>query len=151
MFSSINELSKNLNISRETISVYLNTYVPYNNFLFLTNEIKSVDLVEKLITDAIHGLSLNHNLPKKIWMYCIESDGTVIKTELKSKSAAANLLNVQHLVITNHLDKWIKGGINGYYLFTNELSNLELEKLTEFSSFRKSRNCTVWVYNAITL
>lgn len=31
-FSSINELSKNLGISRETISVYLNTYVPYKDF-----------------------------------------------------------------------------------------------------------------------
>ena len=151
MFISINELSKNLSISRETISVYLNTYVPYKNFVFLTNEIESFDLVEKLINDTMHGLNLNHNLPKKIWMYFIESVGTIVKTELDSKSAAANLLNVQYLVITNHLDKWIKGGINGYYLFTNELSNKELEKLIEFSLLRKTRNCTVWAYNAITL
>lgn len=46
-------------------------------------------------------------------MYSIESTGTVVKNELESKSAAANFLNVQHLVITNHLDRWIKGGING--------------------------------------
>jgi hypothetical protein len=38
-------------------------------------------------------------------MYFTESAGTVVKTELESKSAAANLLNVQYLVITNHLDK----------------------------------------------
>jgi hypothetical protein len=52
-------------------------------------------------------------------MYFIESDGTVVKTELESKSAVAKLLGVQHLVITNQLDKSIKGGINGYYLFTH--------------------------------
>lgn len=58
---------------------------------------------------------------------------------------------MQHLVITNYLDKWIKGGINGYCLFTHELSSLYLEKSIEFSSLRKTRNCTVWAYNAIIL
>lgn len=58
---------------------------------------------------------------------------------------------MQYLVITNHLDKWIKVGINGYYLFTHELSIPDLEKLIEFSSLRKTRNYTVWAYNAITL
>ena len=47
-------------------------------------------------------------------MYFIESKDTVVKTELESKSAVAKLLAVQHLVITNHLDKLIKGGINGH-------------------------------------
>lgn len=62
-FSSINELSKNLSIARETISVYLNTYVPYKDLLFLTNKIESFYLVDKLIKDGMHGLNLNHNLP----------------------------------------------------------------------------------------
>ena len=65
IFSSINELSKKLGIARETISLYLNTYVPYKDFLFLTNKIESFDLVDKLIKDAMHGLNLNNNLPKK--------------------------------------------------------------------------------------
>jgi len=43
--------------------VYLNTYVPYKDFLFLTNKIESFDLVDKLIKDAMHGLNLKHNLP----------------------------------------------------------------------------------------
>lgn len=99
----------------------------------------------------MQGLNLNHNKPKNIWMYFIESDGTVVKTELESKSAVAKLLQVQHLVITNHLDNWIKGGINGYYLFTHDLSSLELEKLIELSLLRKTRDCTVWAYHGITL
>jgi len=68
IFSSINELSKNLGIARETISVYLNTYVPYKDLLFLTNKVESFDLVDKLIKDAMHGLNLNHNLPKKKYL-----------------------------------------------------------------------------------
>jgi len=38
-------------------------------------------------------------------MYFIESNGTVVKTKLESKSTVAKLLDVQYLVITNHLDK----------------------------------------------
>jgi hypothetical protein len=38
-------------------------------------------------------------------MYFIESNGTVVKTELESKTAVAKLLDVQYLVITNHIDK----------------------------------------------
>jgi len=101
------------------------------------------DLAGKLVSDAMQGLNLNHNIAKKIWVYFIESKDTVVKTELESKSAVAKLLGVQHLVITNHLDKLIKGGINGHYIFNHELNDLELEKLIEFSSLRKTRNRTV--------
>jgi DUF2075 family protein len=73
-------------------------------------------------------------------MYFIESKDTVVKTELESKSAVAKLLGVQHLVITNHLYKLIKGGIHGHYVFNHELNDLELEKLIEFASLIKTRN-----------
>jgi hypothetical protein len=76
-------------------------------------------------------------------MYYIESKYTFVKTELESKSAVAKLLGVQHLVITNHLDKLIKGGINGHSIFNHELNDLELEKIIEFSSLRKTRNRTI--------
>lgn len=65
-----------------------------------------------------------------------------------SKEAAARFLNVQAITITNHIYKWIKGGINGYYLFSKELNNIEKEKLIEMSSLIKSNNCEVKVYNA---
>lgn len=39
-------------------------------------------------------------------MYFIESNGTVVKPELDSKSAVAKWLDMQYLVITNHLDKF---------------------------------------------
>jgi len=82
LFSSISASSKKLGLARETISIYLNTYVPYKNLLFLTasqpqssllcnedagaNKIECFDLVDKLISDAMQGLNLNHNIAKKI-------------------------------------------------------------------------------------
>jgi len=73
-FSSINKLSNYLGIARETLSVYLNSYVPYKNNLFLTNKIKSAPsglsesfkLVEKLISDATQGLELDRSTAKKV-------------------------------------------------------------------------------------
>lgn len=51
-FNSINEVSKYLGVARETLSIYLNTYVPFRDNLFLTKSIESFELVEKLISDA---------------------------------------------------------------------------------------------------
>lgn len=150
-FNSINELSNYLGVARETLSIYLNTYVPFRNNLFLTNKIESFELTEKLISDATQGLDLDFNIAKKVWMYFIEVDGTIVKTTYESKGAVAKSLNVQHRTITNHLDKWITGGINQNYIFSYELDNFELEKLLEISSERKSKNCRVWAYNASTL
>lgn len=84
-------------------------------------------------------------------MYSIGVDGDIIKTTYESKGAVAKFLNVQYKIITDHLDKWIKGGINGNYIFSYELDSLELEKLMEVSSLRRFNNCRVWVYNASTL
>lgn len=106
---------------------------------------------EKLISDATQGLKLDSNLAKKVWMYVIEADGSIVKTSHKSKGAVAKLLNVQDRIITNHIDKWIKGGINGNYIFSYELDTIELEKLLEISSLRKFNNNRVWAYNASTL
>lgn len=150
-FNSINELSNYLGVARETLSIYLNTYVPYRNNLILTNKIESFELVEKLISDATQGFELDRNIAKKVWMYFIEGDGTIVKTTYESKGAVAKLLDVQHRTITNHLDRWIKGGIKGNYIFSSSLDSLELEKLMEISSLRKWNNCRVWAYNASTL
>ena len=84
-------------------------------------------------------------------MYFIEiTDGSITKTTFESKGAVAKLLNVQHKTI-NHIDKWIKRGIKGNYLFSSELDSLELGKLMEISWLREFNNCEVWAYNPSTL
>lgn len=71
--------------------------------------------------------------------------------QFDSKQEAARFLNIQTRTITNHINKWIKGGITGYYLFSKELNNIAKEKLIEVSSLRKTNNCEVWVYDANNL
>lgn len=56
-----------------------------------------------------------------------------------------------HNSINNHLDKWIPGGIKNNYLFSNELDNLNIEKLKEVHLSIKHNNLNVWIYDANTL
>ena len=81
----------------------------------------------------MQGLELNHNIAKKVWIYSIKADGTIVKTMYESIGAVAKLLNVNHKIINIHLYNWIKGGIDVHYLFSSELDSLELEKLMEIS------------------
>jgi hypothetical protein len=100
---------------------------------------------------AKKGLNLNSTDPKKVIAYLV--NGKVLTAKIfKSKEAAARFLSVQTITITNHINNWIKGGINGYYLFSRELNNLEKEKLIKISNLplreRKTNNFKVWVYDA---
>ena len=113
--------------------------------------VENPEIIEKIISDATQGLELDRNVAKKVWKYYIEADGTVIKTIYESIGAVAKALNVHHTVINNHLDKWIKGGIEDNYLFSSELGSLELENLMEISLSRKHNNLKVWVYEVLTL
>ena len=61
-FESINKLSQYLNISRETISIYLNTYVPFKNNIFLTDFIEDFELIDKLVSDSLQGLDIDRTL-----------------------------------------------------------------------------------------
>ena len=132
---------------RDTIKRYLNTNVPYKNYLFYTKVLHDFDLINNLICKAKKGLDLNKTLPKKVLVYSVSGE----MLQFDSKEEGARFLNVQARTITNHIDKWIKGGINGYYLFSKELNNIEKQKLLKVSSLRKTNNCEVWVYDANNL
>lgn len=141
-YNSLNALSKELNIVRDTIKRYLNTNVPYKSNLFFISIVTDLTLINDLVCKVSEGLELNRTLTKKVLIY--NENGEILNFE--SKEVVAKFLDVQFRTITYHLDNWIKGGINGYYLFSKELNNLELEKLTNIFKLRKTNNCVIWVY-----
>lgn len=150
-FSSVNELYKHTGFARTTISMYLDTYVPFKGYFFFTDAVGDLDLANKQIKDNTQGLKVINTEPIKIWMYFIDSNGEIIKSTSDSKTAVSKMLNVDYGTISNHQDKWIANGVNGYYLFSNELNDIELEKLKAISLTRKAVYCKVWAYNALTL
>ena len=120
-FTSINKLSQYLGVSREIISIYLNTHVPYRGNLFLTNLVENIEMSEKLISDITQELELNRNIAKKVWIYFIEANGAVTKTTGGPVGTVAKALNIHHTSINNPLDKWTTGGLKGNYLFSAAL------------------------------
>jgi transposase-like protein len=120
-FTSINKLSQYLGVSRETISIYLNTHVPYRGNLFLTNLVEDIEMSEKLISDITQGLELDRNIAKKVWVYFIEANGAVTKTTGGPVGTVAKALDIHHTSINNPLDKWTTGGLKGNYLFSAAL------------------------------
>lgn len=146
-YKSLNTLSKDLNIARDTIKRYLDTDVPYQNNLFYSEIVTDFTLKNDLINKASEELELNRTIAQKVWVYN-ENDDILF---FKSKEAVAKFLNVQFRIITNHLDKWIKGGIDGNYIFSRELNKLEKERLSDMFNLRKTNNCVIWVYEANNL
>lgn len=146
-YDSINTLSKEINVSRDTIKRYLNTKVPFINNLFFTEAVSDFNLVNVLISEATKELKLQSNLAKKVLAY--NAKGEILY--FNSREAAARFLNVQSITIRNHLDSWIIGGVNGYYLFSKELTKTQTEQLLNLANLRKTNNCEVWVYDAKNL
>ena len=143
-YDSFNTLSKELNVSRDTIKRYLKANVPYSNNLFFTEAVRDFNLINGLICEATKELKLQSNLPKKVLAYNVK--GEIL--HFNSREAVARFFNVQSITIRNHIDRWIIGGINDYYLFSKELTKTQTEKLLDLSSLRKTNNCEVWVYEA---
>ena len=102
-FDSINTLSKEIKVSRETIQRYLNTNVPYKKQLFLTEPIIDFNLTYDLMFSAKKGLDLNNTEPKKVLAYLVNDE--VLPAQIfESKEAVARFLSVQTITITNHIN-----------------------------------------------
>lgn len=66
-YDSINILSKQINVSRETITRYLNTNVPFNQNLFYTETITNFNTINDLIFEANKDIKLQSpRLPNKV-------------------------------------------------------------------------------------
>ena len=73
-YDSINTLSKEIYVARDTIKRYLNTHVPYKNQLFYTEVLHDFDLIHNLICKAKKGLNFNRILPKKVLVYSVSGE-----------------------------------------------------------------------------
>ena len=150
-FKSINDLNKYIKVSRATIKMYLNTNVPYKNYLFYSNPIKNFEECYKIIKQSTKELTLNHNIAKKVWTYFILSAGDINKIVFDSREKVAKFLNVNTKSIRDHIDKSIIGGINGYYLFSKELNEIETHNFIKLSLQKRKYEYTVWAYKAESL
>jgi len=150
-YKSINDLNNYIKVSRATIKMYLDTNVPYKNYLFYSDLINNFEECYEFIKQSTIELTLNHNIAKKVWTYLIMPDEDININVFNSREKVAKFLNVSTKSIRDHIDKSIIGGINGYYLFSKELNKIETQNLIELSLQKRPYDYTIWSYEADTL
>ncbi len=163
-FDSINALSTNIRVSRETISKYINTDVPFKNnffYTYLKQEFDNKDTVfmNNLITTAMNEFNLHYSIPKQVFAYKVHMisnskallSGENIKIKclkFKSIEAAADYFKVYSNTIKNHINQY-KGGITSekYYLFSKPITKDQKKYWINIQNKRKQNNIQIWVYN----
>lgn len=152
-YSSITNLSKDLNIALSTIYKYLNKNVPYNNNLFYTKPISNIEKVYNDIINTSVDLNLNHSIDKKVYFYLMLPDYSLLEFIFDSIEKAARYLNITSKSIRDHINQSKKGSINNknYYIFNYKLDNYEINRIKNsyYKTFKKAY--IVYIYDANTL
>jgi hypothetical protein len=65
-YKSIIETSQGQKIARGTISLYMDTNIPFKNKLYYSNPILNLKEIFDLVKNISHELKLNSNIPKKL-------------------------------------------------------------------------------------
>ncbi len=153
-YSSFNEISKATGIARDTINRYLNTNVPIKNLLIFSEEIKYLNLVLNLANESKTNLSDVEAKP--VWIYTIDKNNPnkeilINDAPFKSRESAAKFLSTSHNMVRYYIDSWEGKGYNGYYLFSKQLTNQELDSLLKLWLIENKPNkVKVWAYDANT-
>ena len=134
-YDSINKAHQGSGSSRETIRMYLDTNVPIKGLLFYTRPLEDFDTAFNLAIRAYSELSIDGNMAKKVWVYHIVN-GTVVLVNnqpFPSREQVAKFLNTYTNAVLYYIDSWKSQGLNGYYLYSKPLGDLELIRLLELS------------------
>lgn len=137
VLKSISKVSKKTGVSRASISIYLNTNVPYKGLLFYTNPIQNFESTYVLVQNSKKDLNLGHNKAKEVLVYSSSAKEDIQSQFFPSREKAAEFLNISSNLVRYHIDNWKPGGINGYYIFSKKLTDYELQDLIELSSLGK--------------
>lgn len=153
-YSSLNKASEKTGISRQTLTLYLDTNIPTSGLLLFSKPIDNLDSTLKLVKKTTEELNLDPTKPKKVWVYTVSGNKIVLVNNepFNSRGLAADFLGTSHNVVRYFMDSITGKGFKGYYLFSKPLTIKELENLLKFNlSGYTPGGDKIWVYNADTL
>lgn len=151
-YKSIIETSQGQKIARGTISLYMDTNIPFKNKLYYSNPILNLKEIFDLVKNISHELKLNSNIPKKLWAYDAKTLELISGSPFVSKSQASKALSISRDVISYFIDTNKAEGIKGTYLFSNRPGCEEIQKLLDnVDSLKLGNKKEVWIYDAETL
>ena len=151
-YKSIIETSKGQNIARGTISLYMDTNIPFKGKLYYSNLILNLKEKFDLVKNISNELKINSNIAKKVWAYDAKTLELIKGSPFVSKSQASKVLSISRDVISYFIDTYKAEGIKGTYLFSNQLNCEEINKLlNNVYSLKLGNKKEVWIYDAETL
>lgn len=154
-FISISEACKHTGIARQTISAYLDTYVPIKGLLIFSKPIEDFKLALNLVKESEKSLPVSDLESKPVWVYQIDSNNKVLLVNnepFKSRESTAKFLNTSHNVVRYYMDSWEGRGYKGYFLFSRLLTDKEINSLREIWILEPlTRKTQVWAYDAKSL
>ena len=151
-YKSIIETNKGQNIARATISLYMDTNIPFKGKLYYSNLILNLKEKFDLAKNISNELKINSNIAKKVWAYDAKRLELIKGSPFVSKSQASKVLNISRDVISYFIDSYKAEGIKATYLFSNKLNCEEINKLlNNVDSLQLGNKKEVWIYHAETL
>jgi hypothetical protein len=151
-YKSITETSQGQKIARGTISLYMDTNIPFKGKLYYSYPIFNLKEIFDLVKNISNELNLNSNIAKKVWAYDAKTLELIKGSPFVSKTQASKVLSISRDVISYFIDTNKAEGIKGTYLFSNKLNCENINKLlNNVDSLKLGNKKEVWIYDAETL
>ena len=128
-YKSIIEASQLQNIARATISIYIDTNIPFRGKLYNSKPIIDLKETFKLVKTVSNDFKLNSNIAQEVWAYNAQTLELIKGNPFVSKTQASHAIGISRNVINYFIDTSKAEAIKGTYLFSKQLTDKEINKL----------------------
>ena len=128
-YKSIIEASQLQNIARATISICIDTNIPFRGKLYNSKPIIDLKETFKLVKTVSNDFKLNSNIAQEVWAYNAQTLGLIKGNPFVSKTQASHAIGISRNVINYFIDTSKAEAIKGTYLFSKQLTDKEINKL----------------------
>ena len=151
-YKSIIEASQLQIVARRTISIYIDSDVPFRGKLYNSKPIIDLKETFKLVKTVLNDFKLNSNIAQEVWAYDAQTLVLTKGNSFVSKTQASDAIGISRNVINYFIDTSKAEGIKGTCLFSKQLTNKEIKKLlTNVNTLQLGNKKKVWAYNSQTL
>lgn len=151
-YKSIIEASQIQKIARGTISIYMDTNIPFRGKLYNSKPIIDLKETFKLVKTVSNDFKLNSNIAQEVWAYDAQTLELIKGNPFVSKTQASDALGISRNVISYFIDTSKAEGTKGTYLLSKQLTDKEIKKLlTNVNTLQLGNKKKVWAYNSQTL